>query len=219
MCNNRVISFVRTVRIIEHMSKIEQPTMNRRERQVQERRNTILSAALQLFENKGYLETSMEEIAETADVARGTLYNHFESKAEVLLALTNSVSTQWLAKGEKELALSHSAKNAIREVLGTAAEWFDKHPASARAFFYAMRELISKANECAAPHSLTPLPLVVQAQEDGELTKELAPELLVLIIDSVLKQHLINLLTKEKTGNFAKEARREVDFLLEKFAP
>lgn len=201
------------------MSKTEQPLPNRRERQVQERRNTILTAALQLFESKGYLETSMEEIAETADVARGTLYNHFESKAEVLLALTNSVSTQWLAKGEKEFARSQSATKAIREVLGSSAEWFDKHPASATAFFYAMRELISKANSNSAPHSLTPLKFVIQAQEDGELTKELSADLLVLLIDAVLKQHLINLLTKEKHVHFAKEARREVDFLLTKLAP
>lgn len=204
--------------MVEQLSKNERQ-LNRRERQVQERRNTILSAALQLFESKGYLDTSMEEIAETADVARGTLYNHFENKAEVLLALTDSVAQQWLAKGERELARTHSGTNAIREVLGSAAEWFDKHPASAKAFFYAMREHISKANSECAPHMLIPIQYIVKAQEDGELTSEFAPELLVLVIDSVLKQHLINMLTRNKHVPFAQQARQEVDALLRRLAP
>lgn len=205
--------------MIEQLSTKKDQPLNRRERQVQDRRNTIMAAALQLFESKGYLETSMEEIAETADVARGTLYNHFESKAEVLLALTDSVAMQWLAKGHKELAVSQSATNAIREVLSAAAEWFDKHPASAKAFCFAMREHIAKQNTAMPPRSLTPITFVKQAQEDGELTNELAPELLIHIFDSILKQHLIKVLNETKHVHFAKEARREVDVLLKKLAP
>lgn len=193
--------------------------MNRRERQVQERRNDILSAALQLFESKGYLETSMEEIAETADVARGTLYNHFDSKADVLLALTESVAAQWLAKGHKELGRSHSPKAAIREVLGAAAEWFDKHPASAKAFFYAMREHLARHSEDMPKRTLVPREFVVMAQESGELTTDFEPDLLVLLIDTVLRHHLIALLGGKSKGHFAKDLRREVDLLMEKLAP
>lgn len=204
--------------MIEQLSKKDRP-LNRRERQVQDRRNTILSAALQLFESKGYPDTSMEEIAETADVARGTLYNHFESKAEVLLALTDSATAQWLNKGHKELARSQSAISAIREVLNTSAEWFDKHPASARAFCFAMREHIAKQSPNVPPRSLTPLEFVIKAQEDRELTKKLEPHLIVHILDSVLRQHLIEVLTENKHTPFAKDARREVDFLLKRLEP
>lgn len=204
--------------MIEHVLSEERP-MNRRERQVQDRRNNILSAALQLFESKGYLETSMEEIAETADVARGTLYNHFESKSEVLLALTDSVAGQWLGKANKEMARTQSATAAIRELMTTSADWFDKHPASAKAFFYAMREHIAKHNSNVPPRSLVPREFIIKAQEDGELTKELAPELLIHLIDSVLRHHLINLLTGAKRVQFAKDVRREVEFLLTKLAP
>ncbi len=93
--------------MIEQLSTKKDQPLNRRERQVQDRRNTIMAAALQLFESKGYLETSMEEIAETADVARGTLYNHFESKAEVLLALTDDQRQYELPLG---VAQSHYPK-------------------------------------------------------------------------------------------------------------
>lgn len=193
--------------------------MNRRERQVQDRRNVILSAALQLFESKGYLETSMEEIAETADVARGTLYNHFESKADVLIALTDSVAGEWLAKGHEELARSGSATSAIREVLSTCASWFDKHPASAKSFFYAMREQITKQNAAIQPRNLTPLEFVIKAQQEGELTLELEAPLLVLMIDSVIKHHLTLLLMNSESQPFAELAKRDLDVVLKRLGP
>lgn len=197
----------------------KKPTLNRRERQVQERRGEILSAALQLFESKGYLETSMEEIAETADVARGTLYNHFESKADVLLALTDSVAEQWLDKGRKTFGKTDSPTKAIKEVLTACAEWFDKHPSSAKAFFYAMRELISRHDSNCPPRSLVPREYVVQAQEEGEITSEFAPDLVVLLLDTVLRHHLIALLQGTKKGQFAKDVQREVSVLLKRLAP
>ena len=199
----------------------KKPPLNRRERQVQERRAEILAAALQLFESKGYLETSMEEIAETADVARGTLYNHFESKADVLLALTDSVAEQWQERGRKAMSKTDSPSKAIKEVLTACAEWFDKHPSSAKAFFYAMRELITRHDGGIPkpPRSLVPREYVVRAQEEGEITKEFAPDLVVLLIDTVLKHHLIAILQDTKKGQFAKDVQREISLLLKRLAP
>lgn len=49
-------------------------------------RSTIVRAAHELFVDRGYAETSMEDISHAADVAIRTIYLHFESKAAVLLA-------------------------------------------------------------------------------------------------------------------------------------
>ena len=45
----------------------------------------ITEAANRLFTEKGYLETSVEDISEEADVAVRTIYTHFPSKAAILL--------------------------------------------------------------------------------------------------------------------------------------
>jgi len=52
----------------------------RRDRHRQATRTRILDAALALFLEQGYAATSVDEIAERADVARRTLFNHFVRK-------------------------------------------------------------------------------------------------------------------------------------------
>ncbi len=62
--------------------------MGRREEKREATRHDILAAAGILFIKKGYDATSVDDIAEAANVAKGTLYYHFKSKDEVLLGLS-----------------------------------------------------------------------------------------------------------------------------------
>ena len=52
-----------------------------------DKRCLILDAALRTFAKRGYSDTKVAEIATEAGVAEGTLYNYFQSKEELLLAL------------------------------------------------------------------------------------------------------------------------------------
>ncbi|HEY4162264.1 MAG TPA: TetR/AcrR family transcriptional regulator [Dongiaceae bacterium] len=58
-----------------------------RERQKAERRRDILAAAAKLFRRDGFADTTIETIAQEAEVAAGTVYNYFESKGDLLIAL------------------------------------------------------------------------------------------------------------------------------------
>jgi len=60
-----------------------QPT-GRRERKRRQVRDQLYAAALDLFVSQGYETTTMEQIAETADVARATVFNHFSQKVGFL---------------------------------------------------------------------------------------------------------------------------------------
>ena len=53
----------------------------------EQRRAEILEAALHLFSSKGFHDTTMEEVANAAGVAKGTIYLYFQSKEHLLLAL------------------------------------------------------------------------------------------------------------------------------------
>jgi AcrR family transcriptional regulator len=52
-----------------------------------ERRRQLLDAALEVFVNRGYHATAMDEIAERAGVSKPVLYQHFPGKLELYLAL------------------------------------------------------------------------------------------------------------------------------------
>ena len=53
----------------------------------EERRRDILEAALAAFGSKGFNETTVDEVAQAAGVAKGTVYLYFDSKEHLLLAL------------------------------------------------------------------------------------------------------------------------------------
>src|SRR5438874_10882073 len=50
-------------------------------------RNAILDAAEQVFAERGFHAARIQDIAERARTAVGTVYNHFETKEDVLRAL------------------------------------------------------------------------------------------------------------------------------------
>jgi len=57
----------------------------RREREKDKRRESILCAAMALFMDEGYHNTTMDKIAERAELGRATLYLHFKTKDEIFV--------------------------------------------------------------------------------------------------------------------------------------
>jgi AcrR family transcriptional regulator len=58
-----------------------------KEQITQQRRSQILEAALSLFSQKGYGETTIPDIAREAGIAVGTVYNYFTSKRDLLVSI------------------------------------------------------------------------------------------------------------------------------------
>src|SRR5258708_9907409 len=56
--------------------------------------DAIVLAGLRLFTRYGYRKTSVDDIAEAAQVAKRTVYLHFENKAAVFLAILDYLAHQ-----------------------------------------------------------------------------------------------------------------------------
>jgi AcrR family transcriptional regulator len=63
------------------------PTPPRRRLSAAERREQILGAAMEVFAERGYQESSMIEIARAAGITPAVIYDHFASKAELQITL------------------------------------------------------------------------------------------------------------------------------------
>ena len=57
----------------------------RREREKSERRESILKAAIRVYDKEGYHAITMEKIAEAAELSRATLYLYFKTKDEIFI--------------------------------------------------------------------------------------------------------------------------------------
>ena len=66
---------------------IREITQTRRERERQQRRQAIIDAAKELFYDKGFQMTTMEDIAAAAELSKGTLYLYFGSKDELYISI------------------------------------------------------------------------------------------------------------------------------------
>ncbi|MEO5510328.1 MAG: helix-turn-helix domain-containing protein, partial [Longimicrobiales bacterium] len=59
----------------------------RKEREFKRREEEILEAALALFKGDGWQSVTVEQIADRAEIGKGTIYKHFESKDEIYARL------------------------------------------------------------------------------------------------------------------------------------
>jgi AcrR family transcriptional regulator len=62
---------------------------DRRQRRGAETRERLFRAALRLFADQGFAETTVEDITNAADVGKGTFFNYFPSKEHLLIAFSD----------------------------------------------------------------------------------------------------------------------------------
>ncbi len=86
---------------------------NRTERKKRETRNKIIESASDLFIERGARSVSMDEVAERADMARRTLFNHFETKDALLYAVAAPVLEDAIVLAGERLALDRVALDEV----------------------------------------------------------------------------------------------------------
>ena len=86
----------------------------RREQKKAESRRRILEAARAVFFRDGFMPANLDEVAELAEVAKGTLYRYFESKAELYVAVLAHDGALFERKLRETLAPELSPPEQIR---------------------------------------------------------------------------------------------------------
>ena len=94
-----------------------EPARSLKERQRIERTELILEAAEALLIEKGYHEASIEEIAARVGIAKGTVYLHFPSKHDLVIALIDRHLAAFRQLVDAAAAQSGSARERLEHVL------------------------------------------------------------------------------------------------------
>lgn len=101
------------------------PLPDRRQRRSAEIRERLFRAALALFAEKGFAETTVEDITEAADVGKGTFFNYFPSKDHILIAF----GEMQLAKLEAAIAEVRRTNEPIPQFMRSLGTRMTQEPA------------------------------------------------------------------------------------------
>ena len=85
------------------MNPIDPAVPHKRERRKQDRPGELLEAALDLFVEKGFAATRVEEVAARAGVSKGTLFLYFPSKEDLFKAVVRENVVNPVAQGANEM--------------------------------------------------------------------------------------------------------------------
>lgn len=107
--------------------------MRRTKSEAEQTRNSILDAALTLFDEQGYTQTTLSSIARQAGVTRGAIYWHFENKDEILIALAQAQFHDLMQQNADAVRRPNSWEN-ICDILITFFQTLVHHPARLRFF-------------------------------------------------------------------------------------
>ena len=96
----------------------------------QEKRNELVHAALSVFAERGYHRATMQSVAERAGVSKGSVYDYFESKEELLVftaetMLGSLVEASIVALEQSTGPIRRRLETLVRGVLDHVDEWTD----------------------------------------------------------------------------------------------
>jgi AcrR family transcriptional regulator len=94
-----------------------------RERKKAKTRAAIQAHALRLFKKQGYSQTTVEQIAEAAEVSPSTFFRYFPTKEDVVLFdATDPVMLDKFAEQPPDIGLIEALRRTIREVYAGLSE-------------------------------------------------------------------------------------------------
>lgn len=112
---------------VEQVDSAEAPVGGARRRA--SKRGQIQAVAFELFLERGFSQTTIEDVAAAAHIAASGVYHHYDSKAAILLDGLHRGNGYLQTTLDSALADNAAASAALAAVIGTYADFAYRHPA------------------------------------------------------------------------------------------
>lgn len=96
--------------------------MNQYQKTTEKKKQAIIQAALRLFKEKGFKETSIKSIAEVAEVSPVSIYNYFESKDNLVALCVNDLFEEITQQAEDILKSNLAFNTKLDQALDLCQE-------------------------------------------------------------------------------------------------
>lgn len=160
----------------------------------QPRKNLLIETAFNLFNEHGYHATGIDRILEESGVSKATLYKHFRSKDDLILAVLEKRHEELLTHLQEQIHQAVTKENSqpVLALFDALTDWFKSDAFQGCNFIKACGEFSQTDDpirEYAAWHKTTILQLISDNLSKGislNLRKELAQQLLLLIDGAII---------------------------------
>ncbi|MDF2626707.1 MAG: regulatory protein TetR [Symbiobacteriaceae bacterium] len=158
--------------------------MGRRETAKDQKRTALIQAGMELFTSQGFAKTSVDQIATQADVAKGTFYNYFTTKEDLLVA-GMMVEQEGLAAVERPVIFAlPTVRERLNRLIAWSAGWIAENPELA-VVWCQERCRRGVGQDGPSGFDLLLLDVVEAGQQAGELRDDRPPALLSLDITAI----------------------------------
>ena len=153
-------------------------------------RSAIVDAAEKLFAEQGVEAVTIDDIVAQAKVARGSIYYHFESKEQIVLAIGQRDFARVAKKLDAELARGESPSRLLRKLLSTTCRWYGRNRHLAKTLLLTSLQHARPAADQPDSPSFRKLAerILQRGQERGEIRRDLEPAALAEITAGMFLQ-------------------------------
>lgn len=157
------------------------PQRSRTEEAKEAKRQLLIRAAVEVFAQKGFHETKMQDIADYAAVGKGTLYEYFETKEDLFLAVYDSWIDEYEADMLRQSERLLDPVSKASALIDTTVEFYEKHADHAAILLEFWAHAIRSQN----PHFLNRIREMKSrlAELGGKVAKELIKLKLFVDVD------------------------------------
>lgn len=183
------------------------------------KRQVIIDAAIEVFSRKGFQNSTISEIAQTANVAEGTIYQYFKSKEDLFFAIPIDKTKEFYHELELHLQGITGAENKIRKFVWYYLYHLQQNPEYARALMLEMRVNRNFANtktfEAYRPLTYKILEIVEEGQEEGVVRKDVDKYMIRHLILGMLEHIVTRWLLKGEKGDLLDRYNEAVELMLQ----
>ena len=137
----------------------------------------IYKTALKVFAKNGFEKTNVDQIAEKAKIAKGTIYYHFKSKDEIFLGIIDNGINNFADGLNLELKDINNPKEKLEKLIVTQLNFFEKYRDFCEVLlseFWRMKTIWKKdINEIQDKYISLMREIVIEGQKNGDFRQEL----------------------------------------------
>jgi AcrR family transcriptional regulator len=105
-----------------------QGTLTRKQREIQGREGRILEVARSMIVQDGYHGLSMDRIADALEYSKGTIYQHFSCKEDILMALVNQAVDRRLDLFRRAAEVRARSRERMAAIGASCEVFFELYP-------------------------------------------------------------------------------------------